>query len=253
MRVRISPFTPLNGRLKGTGIPTWLRPRCFSVRIRGRLPINKSSDPREFRVLQVIAAFAVELSRARPLDDGRSSSNRGWDSCKSLKGTGSATGRRANAIHRTVCTERTEGTSHQVELAQLVRATRLDLVGHGFDSHVPSTGLKRHNGKPRGCGSNPPAGDGIAPTAVTPRAARRVGSLRRNDNASRHSTGGAGVRMSSSPGSRLPQRSSSSASESERRLRGRRGSGALVPSVRASSVGVIAPICSRDAKRFRSK
>ena len=196
--------------------------------------------------MHVIAGFAVEL-QSSPLDDERSSSTRGWDQPRSFKGTGFSTGRRAHAIHRTVCTERTEGTSHQVELAQLGRATRLDLVCHGFDSHVPSNGLKSHHGKPRGCGSTPPAGDGIASTAVTLCVARRVGSLRRIDNTLRHSTGGAGIRMSSSPGSRLPQRSSSSALRSRNDgLRGRRGSGGLVPSVRASSVGVIAPnFCQR--------
>ena len=219
LAVHTNTGLPINGRLKGTGIPTWRRPKCFSVRIRGRLPITKSSDPREFRVLRVTQnSRPIFFELGRSTTDS-SSSNRGWDSRRSFKGTGFSTGRRAHAIHRTVCTERTEGTSHQVELAQLGRATRLDLVCHGFDSHVPSNGLKSHHGKPRGCGSTPPAGDGIASTAVTLCVARRVGSLRRIDNTLRHSTGGAGIRMSSSPGSRLPQNRSSSSAlrKSERR------------------------------------
>jgi len=50
---------------------------------------------------------------ARPLDDERSSSTEGWDSRRSFKGTGFSTGRRANAIHRTVCTERIEALSRK--------------------------------------------------------------------------------------------------------------------------------------------
>ena len=216
------------------------------VRIRGRLPINKSSDPREFRVLHVIAGFEVELQSStvrrraivvKPrLGSAEVVQRHGLEHRPARPRYPSHGVYRANLRH----------SATTVELAQWVeqRAHNSSVMG---STPMFLTWPEKPYGKPKGCGSNPPAGDGIAQSAVTPRVARRVGSLRRIGAAARHSTGGAGIRMSSSPGSRPPQRRSS-------QLFGASGTGSATDADPATwcqvsapvRVGVIAPIHRRE-------